>query len=126
MRNAFQIDVVQLLALDTRLLTLAKQLLGDDAVPFRATLFDKSPVSNWLVVCHQDTALPLRERREVSGWGHGLLKKALSVHTHQRLPWNRYSQYEFIWMNRTPRTARFGFFQGRTVLACCPTTPFLS
>src|SRR5213594_3353473 len=69
MRNAFQIGVVRLLALDTRLLTLAKQLLGDGAVPFRATLFDKSPVSNWLVVWHQDTALPLRERHETPGWG---------------------------------------------------------
>ena len=43
MRNAFQIEVVRLLALDTRLLTLAKQVLGDRAFPFRATLFDKCP-----------------------------------------------------------------------------------
>jgi hypothetical protein len=33
-------------------------------VPFRATLFDKSPTSNWLVVWHQDTALPMRQRIE--------------------------------------------------------------
>ena len=39
------------------------------ALPFRATPFDKSPKSNWLVVWHQDTALPLRERLEVPGWG---------------------------------------------------------
>jgi hypothetical protein len=37
--------------------------------PFHATLFDKSPEGNWLGVCHQDTALPLRERRETPGWG---------------------------------------------------------
>src|SRR5271156_3796717 len=44
-------------------------LLGPEAFPFRATLFDKSPVSNWLVAWHQDTALPLRERKEGEGWG---------------------------------------------------------
>ena len=38
-------------------------------MPFRATLFDKSPTSNWLVAWHQDTALPLRERRATPGWG---------------------------------------------------------
>lgn len=43
--------------------------IGERATPFRATLFDKSPQANWLVVWHQDTALPLRERREISGWG---------------------------------------------------------
>jgi ectoine hydroxylase-related dioxygenase (phytanoyl-CoA dioxygenase family) len=33
------------------------------------TSFDKSAQSNWLVVWHQDTALPLREQRDVPGWG---------------------------------------------------------
>jgi hypothetical protein len=51
------------------LIEIAKQILGPDAVPFRATLFDKSPVSNWLVAWHQDTSLPLVERRETAGWG---------------------------------------------------------
>jgi ectoine hydroxylase-related dioxygenase (phytanoyl-CoA dioxygenase family) len=81
MRNAFQIDVVRLLAHDARLITLAKQLLGDNAVPFRATLFDKSAGSNWLVVWHQDTALPLRERREVPGWGPWSVKEG-AVYAH--------------------------------------------
>ncbi len=48
---------------------IAREVLGDAALPFRATLFDKSPTANWLVVWHQDTALPLRERREAPGWG---------------------------------------------------------
>ena len=29
---------------------LASAVLGDSAIPFRATLFDKSPASNWLVM----------------------------------------------------------------------------
>jgi hypothetical protein len=65
MKNA---DVAEL-ARDSRLLGMAQSVLGPDAFPFRATLFDKSPTSNWLVVWHQDTALPLRERRETPGWG---------------------------------------------------------
>ena len=52
-----------------KLLSLARQALGPGATPYRATLFDKSPTSNWLVAWHQDTALPLKMRREVPGWG---------------------------------------------------------
>ena len=61
-----------------RLLEIARNVLGDDAIPFRATLFDKSPTSNWLVVWHQDTALPLRERREVPGWGPWSIKDGVN------------------------------------------------
>jgi len=57
------------LAADARLLSLAQEVLGANAFPFRATLFDKSSTANWLVAWHQDTALPLRERRETPGWG---------------------------------------------------------
>jgi hypothetical protein len=48
---------------------MAKTVLGREALPFRATLFDKSPRSNWLVVWHQDGALPLAQRNEIEGWG---------------------------------------------------------
>jgi ectoine hydroxylase-related dioxygenase (phytanoyl-CoA dioxygenase family) len=68
-RHAMRHPSVAKLANSTRLLQLAQQALGDGAFPFRATLFDKSPGANWLVVWHQDTALPLSERREVEGWG---------------------------------------------------------
>jgi ectoine hydroxylase-related dioxygenase (phytanoyl-CoA dioxygenase family) len=57
------------LARDSRLLAMARSALGTRAVPYRATLFDKSPGSNWLVVWHQDTALPLRARHDLPGWG---------------------------------------------------------
>jgi ectoine hydroxylase-related dioxygenase (phytanoyl-CoA dioxygenase family) len=57
---------------------LARSVLGPEAFPFRATLFDKSPESNWLVVWHQDTALPLRERREVGGWGPWSTKEGIA------------------------------------------------
>jgi len=67
-RHILRQPVVERVATDERILNLAREVLGRNAVPFRATLFDKSPNSNWLVVWHQDTALPLREKRETPGW----------------------------------------------------------
>jgi ectoine hydroxylase-related dioxygenase (phytanoyl-CoA dioxygenase family) len=78
MRHAMRNADVAALARDARLMELAKEALGAAAVPFRATLFDKSPISNWLVVWHQDTALPLRERREVPGWGPWSIKDGVN------------------------------------------------
>jgi hypothetical protein len=77
---------VAALASDPRLLDIARQVLGAEARPFRATLFDKSPTSNWLVVCHQDTALPLLERHELPCpvGDRGLLRRALSMRTPQQ------------------------------------------
>jgi hypothetical protein len=68
-RHLMSHPAVAALAGDARLLAQAQRVLGRDAKPYRATLFDKSPGSNWLVAWHQDTALPLRFRREVSGGG---------------------------------------------------------
>src|SRR6202007_3093228 len=63
-RHALRHEGVRDLSADPRILNLAREILGPEAFPFRATLFDKSPQANWLVVWHQDTALPVRERRE--------------------------------------------------------------
>src|SRR6267143_1808393 len=68
-RHALQHPPVMEIAQDPRLLAIARGILGNSAIPFRATLFDKSPLSNWLVVWHQDTALPLRTKLEAEGWG---------------------------------------------------------
>lgn len=68
-RHAPKHPAVAALATEPRLMQIAQHILGLGATPFRATLFDKSPQSNWLVVWHQDTALPLRERRDIQGWG---------------------------------------------------------
>ena len=68
-RHALKHGSIASLARESRLLGIARGILGGDALPFRATLFDKSPDSNWLVVWHQDTALPLQQRHETLGWG---------------------------------------------------------
>jgi len=76
-RNALRIESVQYLASDSRLINIASSLLGGNAVPFRATLFNKSFATNWLVVWHQDTALPVRERRDAKGWGPWSVKEGV-------------------------------------------------
>jgi len=68
-RHVLQLPSVSSVAHDSRFLGIAKDVLGEKAFPFRATFFDKSPERNWLIAWHQDTALPLRERRDVTGWG---------------------------------------------------------
>jgi len=59
-RHAMRLPAVSEIASASPLLEIAREILGEAAIPFHATLFDKSSTSNWLVVWHQDTALPLR------------------------------------------------------------------
>lgn len=80
-RHALRHRAVREMAQDPRLLQIAREVLGPTAQPFRATLFDKSPAANWLVAWHQDTALPLRQRREVPGWGPWSVKGGI-VYAH--------------------------------------------
>lgn len=77
-RHALGLLPVTELARQPSLTQFARSVLGDSAFPFRATLFDKSSNSNWLVVWHQDTALPLRERRETAGWGPWSVKEGVT------------------------------------------------
>ena len=77
-RHALRIPAVADIASDPRLMKIASGVLGEGAVPYHATLFEKSPEANWLVVWHQDTALPLRERKEVPGWGPWSVKEDIT------------------------------------------------
>jgi ectoine hydroxylase-related dioxygenase (phytanoyl-CoA dioxygenase family) len=76
-RHALQLDPVKDLAAEPLLTEIACGVLGSACFPFRATLFDKSSRSNWLVVWHQDTALPLHDRSEVSSWGPWSIKEEI-------------------------------------------------
>jgi len=77
-RHALGDPTVASVARDPRLMTIACQILGHGAFPFRGTLFHKSPATNWLVVWHQDTALPLLHRVEVPGWGPWSVKDGIA------------------------------------------------
>ena len=53
---------------------VAIDLTSPAARPVRAVMFDKSPAANWSVAWHQDRTIPVRERREVEGFGPWSLK----------------------------------------------------
>jgi hypothetical protein len=76
-RHAFDSAGIARISRHTALLEIAQETLGNGAFPFRATLFDKSSTANWLVVWHQDTALPIQERRETPGWGPWSVKEGV-------------------------------------------------
>ncbi len=78
LRHALRDEAVAAFVGQPNLVTLAAEILGADAIPFRATLFDKSPSSNWLVAWHQDTALPIQHRKDVSGWGSWSVKDSVT------------------------------------------------
>ena len=45
------------LAAREEIIGIAREIVGSKAWPFGATLFDKSPSSNWLVAWHQDSSV---------------------------------------------------------------------
>jgi hypothetical protein len=73
-RHLLEVGEVRRLATDPRLVDIAGRWLGPRAFPYRATLFDKSLESNWLVTWHQDTALPVVTRRDNPKWGPWTMK----------------------------------------------------
>jgi hypothetical protein len=77
-RHLMNHPAVSAVAADPRMVTIAGRFLGETAIPYKATLFDKSPARNWLVSWHQDTALPLCERREIPDWGPGSTKAGVT------------------------------------------------
>jgi hypothetical protein len=83
-RHIITTPAVRALSSAPRLMIIAAQFVGGGAVPFRATLFDKSPQANWLVAWHQDTALPLTQRVEHPELGPWSLKAGVLPDTHRR------------------------------------------
>jgi hypothetical protein len=67
-RHMIGCNAVAYLARDPRPVDIASRWLDAEAIPFKATLFEKSPEANGLISWHQDTALPMSERRDVAGW----------------------------------------------------------
>jgi ectoine hydroxylase-related dioxygenase (phytanoyl-CoA dioxygenase family) len=69
-RHLMRIPAVSRLANDDRLLEIARDALSSaTAIPFRATLFNKTSKANWLIPWHQDTALPMARRLDSPEWG---------------------------------------------------------
>ena len=104
-RHAMRLPSISSLAKDERLLGIARSILGNQAFPFNATLFDKSPTANWLVAWHQDTALPLKERREIPEWGPWSVKEGV---TYAHAPANALSKILALRVHLDNSTAENG------------------
>ncbi|MDJ0941987.1 MAG: phytanoyl-CoA dioxygenase family protein [Kiloniellales bacterium] len=59
---------VRALAVSDPALALARVLIGDEARPVKATLFDKVAEANWTLPWHQDLTVALREVAETPGF----------------------------------------------------------
>jgi ectoine hydroxylase-related dioxygenase (phytanoyl-CoA dioxygenase family) len=68
-RHLMSNPLVAALAKDRRLVEIARGWIGQDPIPYRATLFEKTGEHNWLVTWHQDTTLPLESRHDSCEWG---------------------------------------------------------
>jgi len=113
-RHALQHETIRNLAGDKRLLNIAREMLGHEAFPFRATLFDKSPQANWLVVWHQDTALPFRQRHEPPAGAPGPSRAELRMHTHRQRLFRKFWPFVFTLTTPTQRTGRSGYYHALT------------
>jgi len=123
-RHALGLAPVAELSQQPQLIDLARAVLGPDAFPFRATLFDKSPTANWLVVWHQDTVLPLRTRAEIPGWGPWSVKEGIH---YAHAPAAALSQVLALRVHLDDSSAKNGPSVScpvRTGLVCWPTTAF--
>jgi ectoine hydroxylase-related dioxygenase (phytanoyl-CoA dioxygenase family) len=67
-RGGLDLAVCRAIAGSAVVRSLVEPWLGPGAIAIRATLFDKTPVTNWLVAWHQDRVVPVRQRHEVPGY----------------------------------------------------------
>ncbi len=56
---------------------VAASVLGQDAKPVRAIIFNKTPATNWSLAWHQDRTICVQSKREVSGFGPWTMKNGM-------------------------------------------------
>jgi hypothetical protein len=104
-RHLMSHPAVAALASDQRLLEMARSSLGGGkAVPYRATLFDKSVHAKWLVVWHQDKALPLETIFDAPGWGRGPVRPVSYMRTLRQMLCHVSLRFGSTWMHRPATT----------------------
>ena len=59
------------------LLSAARRLIGENAFPARAILFDKTPDNNWALGWHQDRTVAVRQKIDMPGFGTWTRKAGL-------------------------------------------------
>lgn len=57
---------------------IARALIGAEARPVRAVMFDKTAADNWMVAWHQDRTVCVRQRIEMPGFGPWSVKQGLT------------------------------------------------
>jgi hypothetical protein len=70
-RQLLRYEWCRLLAHSVRTHSAIQKLLPPDSVGVQCTLFNKSPIANWLVALHQDRSVPVRgkvESLQLIGW----------------------------------------------------------
>src|SRR5688572_15927497 len=65
LRHLMKFPEIVKLANEPRLIEIAQEFIGKKPIPYKTTLFEKTGKANWLIMWHQDTALPL-ERTFIS------------------------------------------------------------
>tara|TARA_R110002126_G_scaffold291648_1_gene454835 strand:- start:14293 stop:15003 length:711 start_codon:yes stop_codon:yes gene_type:complete len=67
-RDGLAFEAVRAAATSDAIRGVVDNILGRGAFATKATLFDKTPASNWLVPWHQDVTIAVRTRRETEGF----------------------------------------------------------
>jgi acyl carrier protein len=57
---------------------IAASVIGSEARPVKAILFDKTPGANWYVTWHQDLTIAVKERIELPGFGPWSVKEGIA------------------------------------------------
>jgi ectoine hydroxylase-related dioxygenase (phytanoyl-CoA dioxygenase family) len=70
-------STVRRIAKSQALCAIATSVIGENARPVKAILFDKTPAANWYVTWHQDLTIAVEERIDVSGFGPWSIKDGL-------------------------------------------------
>jgi ectoine hydroxylase-related dioxygenase (phytanoyl-CoA dioxygenase family) len=74
LRNLIGHPAVSRVLRDRRFHAMVHGFASGEIAAVKATLFDKTPETNWLVVWHQDRTIAVNERREIEGFGPWRLK----------------------------------------------------
>lgn len=61
--------LVRKFANSDQILQIAREIVGCDAKPTKAILFDKTAETNWYVTWHQDLTIAVKEKIEIDGFG---------------------------------------------------------
>ncbi len=66
---------VKALVFNDRLKQIINNVFGSGYISVKSIYFDKPPLSNWFVSCHQDLTISVKERADVPGFGSWTVKQ---------------------------------------------------